>query len=81
MAQCRNYYKDCYVQKLHLRRESVVVRELGWDSLKGIPLTQIDHQILDLEEVVTMIMQPKRVGTISVPQTLTLMINNKERCH
>ena len=21
MAQCRNYYRDCYVQKLHLRRE------------------------------------------------------------
>ena len=74
-------YKDCYVQKLHLRRESVIVRELGRDSLKGTPLTQIGHRILALEEVATMTMQLKIVETIPAPQTLTPMINNKEKCH
>ena len=52
MAQCRNYYKNYYMQKLRtLKEREHRSKALGRDSLKGTPLTQVDQQILALEKV------------------------------
>ena len=45
MAQCRNCYNDCYKQMLHLRRGSVIVRELGKNVIrKGICEKTVPYQ-------------------------------------